>query len=114
MGEQVKDVRISTRLTESPSCLVADEHEMGGNLARILKAAGQKVPEAKPILEVNPGHPIVARLDSADPRLADWAHLLFDLAGLYEGVDCPRVDSFAGLVEWIDTSRENQTLNRVP
>ncbi len=85
LGEQVKDVRISTRLTESPSCLVADEHEMGGNLARILKAAGQKVPEAKPILEVNPGHPIVARLDSADPRLGDWAHLLFDQALIAEG-----------------------------
>ena len=85
LGEQVKDVRVSTRLTESPSCLVADEHEMGGNLARILKAAGQKVPEAKPILEVNPGHPIVARLDSADPRLGDWARLLFDQALIAEG-----------------------------
>ncbi len=85
LGDEVKDVRVSTRLTESPSCLVADEHEMGGNLARMLKAAGQKVPEAKPILEVNPAHPIVARLDAEDPRFADWAHLLFDQALIAEG-----------------------------
>jgi len=89
LGEKVKDVRVSTRLTESPSCLVADEHEMGGNLARILKAAGQKVPLAKPILEVNVEHPIVKRLAGADARgdahFPDWAGLLFDQALLAEG-----------------------------
>ena len=85
LGEKVKDVRVSTRLTESPSCLVADVRDMGGNLARILKAAGQKVPDAKPILEINPGHPIVKRLAPGDARLADWANLLFDQALLAEG-----------------------------
>jgi molecular chaperone HtpG len=78
-------VRVSTRLTESPSCLVADEHDMGTNLARILKAVGQDVPDMKPILEVNPSHPIVRRLEPTDARLADWAQLLFDQALLAEG-----------------------------
>jgi molecular chaperone HtpG len=85
LGEKVKDVRVSTRLTESPSCLVADEHEMGGNLARILKAAGQKVPLAKPILEINVAHPIVSRLAPGDVKLEAWAGLLFEQALLAEG-----------------------------
>ena len=85
LGDRVKEVRVSTRLTESPSCLVADEHDMGGNLARILKAAGQKVPQSAPILEINPEHAIVRRLKADDPALADWAGLLFDQALLAEG-----------------------------
>ncbi|HYC37050.1 MAG TPA: molecular chaperone HtpG [Usitatibacter sp.] len=85
LGARVKDVRISTRLTASPSCLVADEHEMGANLARILRAAGQKVPDFAPILEINPDHPIVQRLKPEDERFADWASLLFDQALLAEG-----------------------------
>jgi len=85
LGDRVKDVRISSRLTQSPSCLVADEHEMGNNLVRILKAAGQKVPGFKPILELNPGHPIVRRLAPGDERFADWGNLLFDQALLAEG-----------------------------
>jgi molecular chaperone HtpG len=64
---------------------VADEQDMGGNLARILKAAGQKVPEAKPILEINPDHAIVKRLKPDDPAFADWASLLLDQALLAEG-----------------------------
>ena len=83
--DKVKDVRATARLTESPSCLVADEHEMGANLARILKAAGQKVPQAKPILEINPQHAMVKRLKPGDARFADWANLLFDQALLAEG-----------------------------
>jgi molecular chaperone HtpG len=85
LGEKVKDVRISQRLTESPSCLIADEHDIGGNLARILKAAGQKVPASKPILEINPEHAIVARLQPGDARFDAWAGLLFDQALLAEG-----------------------------
>jgi len=85
LGDKVKEVRVSTRLTDSPSCLVADEQDMGGNLARILKAAGQKVPDAAPILEINPEHAIVRRLTAEDPALADWAGLLFDQALLAEG-----------------------------
>ena len=85
LGDRVKDVRVSQRLTESPSCLIADEHDLGGNLARILKAAGQKVPASKPILEVNPEHAIVARLQPGDARFDAWAGLLFDQALLAEG-----------------------------
>ena len=89
LGDRVKDVRVSSRLTQSPSCLVADETDMGGNLARILKAAGQKVPEARPILEINPAHALVLRLkDEAtgpESKFPDWAHLLFEQALLAEG-----------------------------
>jgi molecular chaperone HtpG len=85
LGDKVKDVRVTSRLTQSPSCLVADEHEMGNNLVRILKAAGQKVPGFMPILEINPDHPIVRRLEPGDERFADWASLLFDQALLAEG-----------------------------
>ncbi|OGA66827.1 MAG: molecular chaperone HtpG [Betaproteobacteria bacterium RIFCSPLOWO2_12_FULL_65_14] len=95
LGDKVKDVRISERLTQSPSCLVADEHDMGGNLARILKAAGQNVPQSKPILEVNPAHAIVRRLKPGDERFADWASLLFDQALLAEG---GQLDDPAGFV----------------
>jgi molecular chaperone HtpG len=85
LGDKVKDVRVSQRLTESPSCLIADEHDIGGNLARILKAAGQKVPASKPILEVNPEHAIVQRLKPDDAAFGEWAGLLYDQALLAEG-----------------------------
>jgi molecular chaperone HtpG len=85
LGDKVKDVRVSQRLTESPSCLIADEHDIGGNLARILKAAGQKAPPSKPILEVNPEHALIARLQPGDARFDAWAGLLFDQALLAEG-----------------------------
>jgi len=85
LGDRVKDVRVTSRLTQSPSCLVADEHDMGGNLSRILKAVGQKAPQAKPILEINPAHPMVKRLNEEKARFADWSNLLFDQALLAEG-----------------------------
>ncbi len=85
LAERVKDVRSTLRLTDSPACLVADEHDMGANLVRILKAAGQKVPASKPILEVNPAHPIVLRLKHEDKRFGDWAALLYEQALLAEG-----------------------------
>ncbi len=85
LADKVKDVRITHRLTESPSCLVADEHDPSGNLARMLKAAGQPVPNSKPILEINPQHPAVARLKKEETRFADWAELLLEQATLAEG-----------------------------
>jgi len=88
LGEKAKDVRVTFRLTDSPACLVADEHELSGNLLRMLKAAGQNAPESKPILEINPNHPLVTRLkyESADSaQFGDWAHILFDQALLAEG-----------------------------
>ncbi|HCY64309.1 MAG TPA: molecular chaperone HtpG [Oxalobacteraceae bacterium] len=85
LAEQAKDVRVTFRLTDSPACLVADEHELSGNLVRMLKAAGQKAPESKPILEINPDHPLVQRLKYEDARFDDWSHILFDQAMLAEG-----------------------------
>ena len=85
LGERVKEVRVTHRLTDSPACLVADEHDVSGNLARILKAAGQKAPPSKPILEINPHHPVVLRLKYEDKRFDDWAAVLFDQALLAEG-----------------------------
>ena len=85
LGERIKDVRITYRLTESPACLVADTHDMSGNLERLLKSAGQKVPIAKPILEINPHHPMVQRLKYEDEKFSDWSNILFDQALLAEG-----------------------------
>ena len=85
LGERVKDVRVTHRLTDSPACLVADERDIGANLARILKAAGQDAPESRPILEVNPTHPVVQRLKGEQERFEDWAAVLFDQALLAEG-----------------------------
>jgi molecular chaperone HtpG len=85
LGERVKEVRVTQRLTDSPACLVAEENEMSANLARILRAAGQKVPEAKPILEINPEHPLVLRLRGEEARFADWSALLYEQALLAEG-----------------------------
>ncbi len=85
LGERVKEVRVTHRLTDSPACLVADEHGMSANLARILKAAGQAAPDAKPILEINPQHPVVLRLKYEEKKFDDWAAVLFDQALLAEG-----------------------------
>ena len=87
LGEQVKEVRVTHRLTDSPACLVAGENDLSGNLERMLKAAGQKTPESKPTLEINPTHGLVERLKSEkdDAKFNDLAHLLFDQALLAEG-----------------------------
>lgn len=99
LGERVKEVRITHRLTDSPSCLVADEHDPSGNLARMLKAAGQPIPAAKPILEINPQHPAVLRLKYEENRFDDWAALLFEQATLAEG---GQLDDPAGFVKRIN------------
>lgn len=87
LGEQVKDVRVTHRLTDSPACLVSDANDLSGNLARMLKAAGQTAPESKPILEINPGHKLVKRLEAetAEAVFNDLALVLFDQALLAEG-----------------------------
>lgn len=85
LNEQVKDVRVTFRLTESPACLVADTNDMGGNLERLLKSAGQKIQHTKPILEINPHHPMVQRLNNEVENFEDWSHILFDQALLAEG-----------------------------
>ena len=82
---KAKDVRVTFRLTDSPACLVADENELSGNLARMLKAAGQAAPDSKPILEINPDHPLVQRLKYETTKFDDWAQIIFDQALLAEG-----------------------------
>jgi molecular chaperone HtpG len=98
LGDTVKDVRVTLRLTDSPACLVADDHDIGANLQRMLKAAGQNVPDSKPILEINPHHPLVLRLkDEADEtRFSDLAKVLFDQSLLAEG---GRLEDPAGFVK---------------
>ena len=83
LDNQVKEVKVSSRLSESPSCLVADENELGGNMERIMKSLGQDVPETKPILEINPTHPLVMKLKSKVDE--DIVKVLFDQAVLSEG-----------------------------
>ncbi|MFZ6845388.1 molecular chaperone HtpG [Undibacterium sp. RuTC16W] len=85
LTDKAKDVRVTFRLTDSPACLVADDNELSGNLMRMLKAAGQAAPESKPILEVNPDHPLVQRLKYEEKKFDDWANILFDQAMLAEG-----------------------------
>lgn len=87
LGDRVQDVRNTRRLTDSPACLVAGEHDLGRQLHKILQATGQKVSASRPILEVNAGHPLVARLalEKDDRRFHDWSRVLFDQAVLSEG-----------------------------
>jgi molecular chaperone HtpG len=87
IGERVSDVRVTSRLTDSPACLVLGEHDMGAQMRRILEAAGQKVPVTKPVLEVNPTHPLLARLANTSEESAfnDLSLLLFDQATLADG-----------------------------
>ena len=85
LKDKAKDVRLTFRLTDSPSCLVADEGDMSGYLQRMLKAAGQQAPASHPILEVNPEHALVKNLHTDSANFDDWCHLLFDQALLAEG-----------------------------
>lgn len=87
LTDMVEDVRITHRLTNSPACLVVGEHDMGAQMRRLLESAGQKVPEGKPIIEINPEHPLVVKLDQEqdEDRFNDLAKVLFDQASLAEG-----------------------------
>jgi len=97
LGPRTERVRLTFRLTDSPTCLVSD-HGPSMNLERILKEAGQAVPTVKPVMEINPEHPIVARLkdETDDKRFADWTLILFDQALLAEG---GKLDDPAGFVK---------------
>ncbi len=96
LGDKVKEVRVTLRLTDSPACLVADEHAMSMNLERMLKAAGQQVPSSAPILEINTRHPIVRKMESEsdEGRFGDWSSILFDQATLADGGSLEDPSSF--------------------
>ena len=87
LGDSVKEVRVSSRLVDSPACLVVDEYDMSQNLARVLKQLGQDAPMPTPILELNVEHPLVARMEQEkdDERFSDLARVLYDQALLAEG-----------------------------
>lgn len=87
LSEQIKDVKLSHRLTQSPACLVSDDHDMGQQMQRILKASGQQITPSKPILEINPVHPFIVKLqnESDENKFKDWSEILFDQAVLAEG-----------------------------
>lgn len=87
LKNEVKEVRITNRLIESPACLVNDTNDMSSNLERMLKEAGQAVPDIKPIFEINPDHPLVNKIRSEqnEERFDEWTHILFDQALLSEG-----------------------------
>jgi molecular chaperone HtpG len=107
LGQRVKEVRVTHRLTESPACLVVGEGELSGNLERLLRTAGQKVPTVVPILEINPRHPLVQRLTAEpDARIADWANLLFEEAMLAEGA---QLEDPAGFVRRVNTLMQGLT-----
>ena len=87
LGEAVKDVRVSSRLTESPACLVVDEYDMSQNLARVLKQLGQDAPLPTPIIEINLDHPLMQRMDAEadEDKFTELAKIVFDQALLAEG-----------------------------
>jgi len=94
LGDRVADVRASARLTDSPACLVVAEDEASAHLERILRASGHEAPRGKPVLELNPAHPLVRRLADDDAHLADWSNVLFDQALLAEGAPLPDPAAF--------------------
>jgi len=87
LGDRVEDVRVTNRLTDSPACIVLNEHDMAMHMQRILKEAGHAMPSSKPILEINPDHPIVKKLggEKSKKKFDDWSDILFDQAILAEG-----------------------------
>ncbi|MCH2323999.1 MAG: molecular chaperone HtpG [Pseudomonadales bacterium] len=86
LGERVKEVRVTHRLTDSPTCLAIDEHDMGSQMRKIMEASGQVVPESKPIFEINPEHPLLAKLDKEtdEERFGDLVTVMFGQASLAE------------------------------
>ena len=104
LGDQVKEVRVTHRLIDSPACLAVDEHDMGAQMRKIMAASGQAVPETKPIFEVNPAHPLVQKLDKEpdEERFEDLVVILFGQASLADGVELADAGDF--------TSRLNKLL----
>jgi len=102
LGEQVEEVKVSNRLTSSPACLVLGEQDMALHMQQLLKQAGHDVPTSKPVLEINPEHAVVQRMDNEpdEDRFKDWVSLLYDQAVLAEG---GQLDDGAGFVRICST-----------
>jgi molecular chaperone HtpG len=96
LGDRVSDVKVSARLTDSPSCLALADFEMAPHLARLLREAGHEMPESKPTLEVNPAHPLVKRVESEadEARAGDLANLLLEQAEIAAGAQLPDPAAF--------------------
>ncbi|HEY1308064.1 MAG TPA: molecular chaperone HtpG [Vicinamibacterales bacterium] len=115
LKDRASAVRVTHRLTESPACLVTDERGMSTHLERMLKAAGQDVRTPRPILEINPQHPIVQRLadESDEARFADWSQILFDQATLAEGGQLDDPATFVKRLNDIMLSLAGRTASRI-
>ena len=86
LGDRVSEVKVSTRLTSSPACLVMNEQDMALHMQQILKQAGQTVPSSKPVLEINPDHPVMKKVEEAtDDQFTNWSNLIYDQSVLAEG-----------------------------
>src|SRR5690606_31113932 len=111
LGERVEEVKVSARLTDSPSCLALSEWEMAPHLAHLLREAGQDVPARKPTLEVNPQHPLLRRLqgEADDTRARGIAHLLLDQAELAAGAPLPDPAAFVQRMNRMLASRGRRT-----
>jgi molecular chaperone HtpG len=102
LGDRTSDIRLSRRLTDSPACVVADAHGISRHLERVLREAGQRISATKPMLEINPDHPIIQRLkrETDQTLFADWAQILFDQCLLAEG---STLEDPAGFVKRLNT-----------
>jgi len=96
LKDRAKDVRVTTRLTDSPACVVFDDYDMTGHMQRLMQAAGQTMPESKPILEINPKHRLIEKLNSEpdEAKTKKWANVLLDQALLAEGEKLPNPADF--------------------
>jgi molecular chaperone HtpG len=96
LGDRVSDVKVSARLTDSPSCLALGDYDLAPHLARLLREAGQEVPESKPTLEINPAHPLVKRVEdeSDEAKAKDLAMLLLEQAEITAGAALPDPAAF--------------------
>jgi len=95
LKDRVKEVRVSSRLVDSPSCVVVGQNELSPHLQRMLKAAGQDAPNVLPVLEINPDHALVQKLNGvSDDSFKDWASILLDQALLADGSQLPDPTAF--------------------
>ena len=108
LAERAADVRTTSRLTDSPACLVVSEYSLSRNMSRILKVSGQSAADAPPILEINPEHPLIQHLADKDDNLNDWAHVLFDQATLSEGTQLENPSDYVRRINSLLTNSINE------